>query len=140
MNFNRLHPLHAYRPAFDRYFLSGPGVAPKNVHDWQPLADVRETEDAYRMDVELPAVDPKDVRIRFDDGVLTIAGERRPGNGESDRMHRTERAFGKFARRFRLPEDADAGTIRATARHGVLTITVVKSAKARARKIEVEAI
>ena len=58
--------------------------------------------------------------------------------GRPREPNRTERRFGKFARRFRLPEDADSEAIRATAAHGVLTITVDKAAKARPRAIEIE--
>ncbi|MYA18519.1 MAG: Hsp20 family protein [Gammaproteobacteria bacterium] len=53
-------------------------------------------------------------------------------------MHRSERRYGKFTRSFRLPEDADADAIRATAKDGVITIAIAKSEKATAREIEVE--
>lgn len=138
MNFNRLYPSRLQRPGFDRYFVAVPGVAARDAHDWQPPVDVLETDDNYRVEVELPAVEAKDVQIRVEDGLLTVSGERGRPDAASERTHRTERRFGKFARRFRLPDDADSEAIRATAAHGVLTITVDKAAKARPRAIEIE--
>ena len=124
---------------FDRYVLPVPGSFAPNGHDWRPLVDIRETDDAYRVDLELPAVDPKDVSITFKDGVLRVAGTRQFANDdESGRVHRSERHYGRFTRSFRLPEDADADAIRATAKDGVVSIAVAKSAKAAAKEIEVE--
>lgn len=124
---------------FDRYVAPVPGSFAPNGHDWRPLVDIRETQDAYRVDLELPAVDPKDVSITFKDGILSVAGERQFANDdESGRVHRSERHYGKFTRSFRLPEDADADAIRATAKDGVVSIAVAKSAKAAAKEIEVE--
>ena len=107
--------------------------------DWQPLVDIRETADAYRLEVELPAVDPKDVRIAVEEGHLKVTGERRAADAETaGKVRRSERPHGTFMRSFRLPEDADADAIRATAEHGIIAITVGKSVKARARQIAVE--
>ncbi|MDE0421495.1 MAG: Hsp20/alpha crystallin family protein [Gammaproteobacteria bacterium] len=124
---------------FDRYVRPVPGSFIADGHDWRPLVDIRETDDAYNVDLELPAIDPKDVSITFKDGVLSVAGERRSANeDESGRVHRSERRYGRFTRSFRLPEDADADAIRATAKDGVITIAIAKSEKATAREIEVE--
>ena len=138
MNFNRLYPSRLHQPGSDRSFVAGPGVAARDAHNWQPPVDVIETDDQCRVEVELPGVEAKDVRIRVEEGLLTVSGERGRPDGASERTHRAERRFGKFARRFRLPADADSEAIRAAATHGVLTITVDKAAKARPRAIEVE--
>ena len=117
----------------DRMF----GVA---ANDWQPLVDIRETKDAYNVDLELPAIDPEDVRIELQDGLLHVSGERAFGtDGETERVYRRERRYGKFSRSFRLPEDADADAITATAKNGVVRIAVGKSARAQARAIAVQA-
>ena len=137
MNLNRLHP-RLRAPGLDRYFIAVPRSATGDAHAWQPPVDVLETDDHYRVDVELPAIDTKDVQIRVEDGLLTVSGERPQPDVASGRTHRTERRFGKFARRFLLPEDADSEAIRAVTAHGVLTITVDKTAKARPRAIEIE--
>ena len=139
MNIVRWNPFRELDQVFDRYMLPVPGTFAENAHDWQPLVDIRETDDAYRVDLELPAIDPKDVSVTFQDGVLQVSGERRfADDDEAGRVHRSERRYGKFTRSFRLPEDADAEAIRATAKDGVVSIAVSKIAKATPRAIEVE--
>ena len=125
---------------FGRVFPLNPlGAVNANAEDWQPAVDIRETKDAYQVNVELPAVDPQDVRIELRDGVLSLAGERRFDNSDDDgRVYRRELRYGKFMRSFRLPDDADPEAIRATAKNGLVTIAVGKSAKAQARSIAVE--
>ena len=94
---------------------------------------------ARRVDVELPAVAPEDIEVSCKDGLLTISGERKyQGTNDDERVHRTERLFGRFARSFRLPDDADEDCIEATAAQGVITISVSKRENARARSIEVK--
>lgn len=107
--------------------------------EWLPPVDVRETQDAYRLDIELPALAPQDVEVSFREGVLTIAGERKRPDGADETVHRSERRFGRFARNFRLPEDADDESIAAAAHDGVLEVTVPKREKSRTRQIEVVA-
>jgi len=74
MNIVRWNPFHELDQVFDRYMAPVPGSFVPNGHDWRPLVDIRETEDAYRVDLELPAIDPKDVNITFKDGVLSVSG------------------------------------------------------------------
>ena len=115
----------------DRMF----GVA---ANDWQPLVDIREGDDAYSVELDLPAVAPRDVRIELKDGLLHVSGERAVETND-ERVRLRERRYGKFARSFRLPEDADADAITATAKNGVVRIAIGKSAVAQARAIEVQA-
>ncbi len=126
---------------FDNLFRAGsvvPGIRERTAN-WLPAIDVRESNDAYRVDVELPAVAPEDVEVSCKDGLLTISGERRQERENGDeRVHRSERRFGRFARSFRLPDDADRDSIEATAAQGVVTISVAKRENARARSIEVK--
>lgn len=137
MNIVRWDPFRELSQLFDRDALVG---ANGNVHHWQPLVDIRETKDAYRVDVELPAIDAKDVRIELNGGVLNVSGERHfASDAEDGRVHRRERSYGKFTRSFRLPEDANPGAIDATAKDGVVSIAIAKVAEAQARTIQVEA-
>ena len=110
-------------------------------NNWTPPADVWETPSAYRIDLEIPAVRAEDVDVSVDDGVLIITGKRdRIALTEAeDQAHRLERRHGTFARRFRLPENADADGISAHIAEGVLALTVAKRAEARPRRIEVNA-
>jgi HSP20 family protein len=95
--------------------------------DWAPLADVSETEGEYLIKAELPEVRKEDVSLSVLDGVLTLSGERRQEKREeNEKLHRVERQFGSFARRFALPEDADEQAIRAESKDGVIVIHIPK--------------
>jgi len=108
--------------------------------DWLPAADIVETEQGYRIEMEIPAVAADDVDVAVKDGVLTVSGERRSEtDGESGRRHRVERRWGRFSRSFRLPENVDWDSIDARARDGVLYLNLAKKDNARPRRIEVQA-
>ncbi len=110
--------------------------------DWVPTVDINEFDDKFQLYVDVPGVDPKDVDITLESGVLTITGERflqAEKAGENVVHRRTERGTGRFYRRFILPETVDADKVRATGRNGVLEILIPKQAKAMPRRIEVAA-
>ena len=95
--------------------------------DWAPAADVSETEAEYLIKADLPEVRKEDVSITVQDGVLTLSGERRQEiRAENEKVHRVERTYGSFARRFALPENADEQSIRAESRDGVILIHIPK--------------
>lgn len=107
---------------------------------WLPAVDISETENAYRIELEIPSVPVEDVNVSVKDGVLTVSGER---NGESEsgegKRHRVERRRGRFSRRFRLPENVDESAIEARARDGVLYLSIAKKEQPQPRRIEVNA-
>lgn len=109
--------------------------------DWVPSVDINEFDNSFELHVDVPGVDPKDVEITLDNGVLTISGERRYEKQEEEGMmrRRTERAYGRFYRRFILPDTVDADKVKATDHHGVLQISIPKQAKALPRRIKVAA-
>ncbi|HSG90283.1 MAG TPA: Hsp20/alpha crystallin family protein [Pseudomonadales bacterium] len=107
--------------------------------DFVPAVDIRESADAYEIEVELPAVDPAAVKVDLRESILTVRGERnRPELPEGVKEHRAERRYGRFARAFVLPDDADPDSIRARSRNGVLQISVAKRAEVQPRSIEIE--
>ena len=96
--------------------------------DWAPSIDISETDAEYLLRAELPAVKKEDVRITFDDGTLTLSGERKQKTEEkNEKMHRVETFYGKFSRSFVLPDNADAASIRAESKDGVVTVHVAKA-------------
>lgn len=109
--------------------------------DWAPSVDIAEKEDRFVIHADVPGVDPKDIEITMDNGVLTIKGERvfKDEQQEEGRYRRVERARGSFMRRFALPETADPDRISARSRDGVLEVEIMKGEKAKPRKIEVKA-
>jgi HSP20 family protein len=109
---------------------------------WMPPVDIHEYGDRFQLFVDLPGVDPKEVEITLDNGVLTITGERyaqAPAEGEKAMQRRSERGIGRFYRRFILPDTVDSEKVRANDRNGVLEIAIPKQAKAQPRRIEVAA-
>jgi len=108
--------------------------------DWAPAADVSETEGEYLIKADLPEVRKEDVSITVQDGVLTLAGERRQEKrGDGEKLHRVERGYGSFMRRFALPENADDQGIRAESRDGVILIHIPKQkvVQPQPRQIEI---
>lgn len=105
---------------------------------WVPALDVRESQDRFDVTVDLPGLEPGDVNVTFEDGMLSITGKREfsvEDRGET--WHRIERSFGTFARSMRLPQTADTERIEATFDKGVLTISVPKTEQAKPKTIEV---
>jgi HSP20 family protein len=106
---------------------------------WMPPVDIKESDQAFVIHADIPGVDPKDIEITMENGVLTIKGERVLETKEERKDYkRVERLRGAFHRRFSLPDTADAEKISATGKHGVLEIVIPKRALAQSRKIKVE--
>jgi HSP20 family protein len=105
-----------------------------------PNVDVQADAARYVVRADLPGVEPADIEVTADQGVLTIRAERRAARPEGEASNgRVERFAGTFLRRFTLPEDADAGAIAARSHHGVLELTIPKQVKPEPRRITVEA-
>lgn len=111
-----------------------------SVADWVPAIDIVEEKDRFVLRADLPGVDPKDIDISMEKGLLRISGERHATKTEStDGMRRIERASGKFYRRFSLPETVDADGISATSSNGILEVTIPKQPQVEARRITIQA-
>lgn len=128
------HPaLQLYRE-FDRLFdqlLDGFPMARGSMGAiMRPQVDISESNSEYRLELELPGVELKDVELTVRDGVLVVRGEKSSTNEKSERnTHRVERYYGSFQRVFSLPEDADEENIQATLNNGVLRIEVARKAR-----------
>ncbi len=106
---------------------------------WTPPCDIYEDGEEVVVRAELAGVDPKDVDIRFENGVLTVKGERKLEKEEKkDNYHRVELAYGTFTRSFSLPGTVDAEKIRAETKNGVLVIHLPKKPEAKPRAIQVK--
>jgi len=107
--------------------------------NWAPSVDISENEKAFTLLADIPGVDPKDIEISMEKGVLTVKGERNTENvEEKENYRRVERQSGQFYRRFTLPDSADADKIEAKSEHGVLIITIPKQEVTASRRIEVK--
>ena len=92
---------------------------------WQPPMDLRATEDAYVIVLDIAGAKRETVQATAEDGIVRVRGEvALPENVRQMRRLRAERTLGQFGRSIRLPSDADTSNTRATLTEGVLTITV----------------
>lgn len=107
---------------------------------WFAPTDVTEDTDGIQISIELPGVDPNQVRLSLENNILTVRGEKKPQVEEgSDRVHRFERKYGQFERAFVLPNTVDPDRVDARYEHGVLFVTVPKAERAKPREIPVKA-
>ena len=104
---------------------------------WSPLADLRETDDAYQINVELPGVQRDQIDIQVQDREIIISGE--ITDTSNGRRHRSSRRTGRFEYRTYVPGDVKTDQVSATLNDGVLTVTAPKSEGAKPRHIEVKA-
>lgn len=137
----------AFGPLFNRTF--GDFTAPWAGHtrdddvgltNWAPATDIKETDDALFVYVELPGMKKDDIDISLESGMLTVSGERRFTKDEKTKedFHRVERFYGKFTRSFRLPRNVDSGKVKASYADGLLTLELPKTEEARPRQIEIK--
>ncbi|MCW2764238.1 MAG: heat-shock protein Hsp20 [Nocardioides sp.] len=101
-----------------------------------PLADVEETDDAYRVEVELPGVKQKDIKIDVGGRRLTISGER-PEQQRKGWLRRQTRSWGRFNYEVVLPDEVDEDGVEATLQDGVLHVLVPKRSGGERRRVEV---
>ncbi len=107
--------------------------------EWVPAVDIKEESDRFVLFANVPGVNPKDVEITMENGVLTIKGERaEEATEEREGYTRMERVRGTFYRRFTLPDTAEADRISAKTRNGVLEVVIPKHERVQPRKISVE--
>lgn len=134
------HLQDEFRQVFERFF-GDAGADPSDVvtSQWAPRMDIREEADRFVIFADIPGVDPKDIEVQMDKGILTLKGERAGEEAEEGKGYsRRERAWGAFHRRFALPDSADADGITASGRHGVLRIDIPKRPQATPRRIQVQ--
>ena len=122
-------------PFFGRFNFLDEEVA--NRGTWAPAVDVAEDSDMIHVKVEVPGLDQKDLRINFEDGLLTVSGERQFERREDRSYHRIERSYGAFVRTFTLPRTVDGAKITANYRNGVLEIDIPKKEESKPKQIEI---
>lgn len=105
-----------------------------------PAVNIHATRDVVTVTAEVPGLEAKDIQVTLVGDQLTIEGERKadaPAEGVA--CHRNERATGKFVRTFRLPFEADAAQVTATARNGILSVVLPRAEASKPRQIAVKA-
>ena len=126
-----------FEPFFGRFnFLDDNTLGASN---WAPPVDVAEDGEKILVKVEVPGMEEKDLKVNFQDGLLSVSGERQFERKDDRNYHRIERSYGSFVRTFSLPRSVDANAIVAHYRNGVLEIEIPKKEEAKPRQIEINA-
>jgi HSP20 family protein len=106
---------------------------------WVPATDLVEEGDHYVLRADVPGVSEDDVKVEFEDNVLTISGERKSEHERrKNGYYRIERARGRFARSLTLPEGVDADGIKARFENGVLEVRIPKPAERKPHRVAIE--
>jgi HSP20 family protein len=128
---------------FDRYMGSFFGESPLapafKASGHRPAVDIRETENAYMLEAELPGYYEKGIEIHLDNGILTIESkkEETEEKKEANFLIR-ERRSASFSRSFKLPENADPDAISAAFKNGLLGLEIKKRPETKKRLIQIE--
>jgi HSP20 family protein len=145
MNIMRFEPwrlMGNFHREFDQVFGDSQPNAASAVEKsalWAPAVDVHEEHERFTVHADLPGVQPGDIQVTADKGVLTIRGSRRIEKRDSQKGYeRLERIEGDFLRRFTLPENARAEEITARHSNGVLEVVIPKQAAVEPRRVNVE--
>ena len=134
-------PVFGLRREIDRLFEDTFGRG-DGMTAWSPAVDIRETEKELNLEIELPGINPNDVELTAENGVLTIRGEKRSERKEGDdesRYHIVERSYGTFMRSFQLPQGLDGSKIQASYTNGILSVHIPKAALPQPHRIQIAA-
>ena len=96
--------------------------------EFRPTFEAVELEDEYRVTADLPGVEPADIEVTVEDGVLSIKGQRHyesETETEEGAVTRVDER-GRFERRIRFPGEIAEADVKATCKHGVLTVSIPK--------------
>jgi len=128
-----------FRSAMERFLADWPmGSVQGGFTEVAPPLDVRETDDAYIVEVELPGVNPDDTEVSIEGRTVTVRGqfaeeqEKQEGN-----LLLRERRRGKFMRAVALPGMVEVDKATSRYENGELTITLPKATQNRARRVEI---
>ena len=133
--------LKVFRNEIDRLFdRMWEGETPESpLGEWTPTLDLSEKKDSFLVTMEVPGIDPKEIKIALENHVLTISGERKQAEEEKDeRFYRLERSYGTFSRSIRFPMPVDEKMVNAVFKNGVLTITVPKTEMSKGTSIPIK--
>ena len=123
---------------FNTVFDTPSGSSGNVLRRWMPAMDLVESGDHFVLRADLPGMSEDDVNIEFEDGTLTVSGERKAEHEESNEgFHRVERSFGSFSRSLTLPQGVDPEAVTASFDRGVLEIRIPKPEQRKPRKIAI---
>lgn len=123
----------------DRFFTRWPSVERDTEYTWSPRVDVHETDKDILIDVEVPGIEKKDIKVEVKNNNLTISGESKTERKtEEAQCFRVERRYGKFERTFGLPDTIQTDKVTAAYKNGILNLTLPKTEKAIPKEVQIE--
>lgn len=139
MKLRYYNPFHALEELDRRFYnVSDETAKRNNISSFSPVVNTREDESAYFVEVDLPGVDKKSIQIDVDKDQLSISGERKyKEEVKEENYYKVESFFGKFQRKFTLPDNVNIDDISAKNENGVLEVTIPKVSPKEAKKIEI---
>ncbi|MCU0771445.1 MAG: Hsp20/alpha crystallin family protein [Verrucomicrobia bacterium] len=141
MTWPSLGRLSDLRNEIDRLFdlpLAGWTETSPWMSGWTPALDVYEDKDQFVVKAELPGMKKDEIEVTFQNGSLTISGERRSEEERKEEgVYRSERYFGRFQRTVDLPTAVAEDKVKAEYRDGILNITLPKTEQAKPKQISV---
>lgn len=128
-----------YGSLLDKFFTNGL-TAKRNLAKFHPQVDAIETQKEFRIEVALPGFRREDIQLDFQEGKLTISGERKfDTENKENKYHFIETNYGRFSRSFFLPDNINEAAIEAQFLNGLLSVVVPKDEKkVLKRQIEVK--
>jgi HSP20 family protein len=106
---------------------------------WVPAINILEKDDSMQITADLPGLNPEDVEVTVEQGVLNIRGERKfEEAAEGETFHRVERLYGVFERNFTLPNSIDTEKIEANFNNGVMVLTLPKREESKPRSVKIK--
>jgi HSP20 family protein len=117
-----------------------PAFLPGRAACQYPVVNVYDDAENIYVEALAPGIDPNQMEITFDRNTLTIAGEKIGVAAVApERVHRNERAAGRFVRTVQLTADVDPDKITADYKHGLLALTLPRAEAAKPRRIQLQA-
>ena len=117
----------------------GPGNGGAAMRRWMPAMDLVETDDHFVLRADLPGMSEDDVKIEFEDGTLTVSGERKSEHEDKhEGFVRVERSYGAFRRSLTLPDGVDPEAVSASFDKGVLEVRIPKPEERKPRKVAIQ--
>ncbi len=108
------------------------------LNGWTPALDLHEDKDNFILRAELPGMRREEIEISYQDGALSISGERKfEEKSQQTETYRSERCFGRFHRTLTLPKPVQPDSAKATYKDGILTVVLPKTEEAKPKQIEV---
>lgn len=106
---------------------------------WVPAINILEKDDSMQISADLPGLNPEDVEVTVEQGVLNIRGERKfEEAAEGETFHRVERLYGVFERNFTLPNSIDTEKIEASFNNGVMLVSLPKREESKPRSVKIQ--